>query len=134
VPWKIPYFHHPPFNAGPRHPAARADMPHFLDLFRKHNVGVVFTGHEHNFQFSMSSNETGGIRYIVTGAGGELRQGDVRSEMARAFIEGWAPRLHFTFVEIEGREMRIMPISDQPVEVVGRDGKKIEMPLRIQLK
>ena len=24
--WKIPYFHHPPFNAGPRHPASKDDL------------------------------------------------------------------------------------------------------------
>lgn len=133
VPWKIPYLHHPPYNAGPRHPAARNDLAHFVELFRKHGVRVVFTGHEHNFQYS-EDDETGGIRYVVTGAGGELRDGDVRREMARAFIEGWAPQLHFTMVEIDGREMRITPVSYEPVEVFGRDGKKIEMPLKIELR
>jgi hypothetical protein len=134
VPWKVPYFHHPPYNGGPRHPAARNDLPHFIELFRKSGVRAVFTGHEHNFQYSQANDETGGVRYVVSGAGGELRAGDIRAEMARAFIEGWAPQLHFASVEIDGKEMRITPISDQPVNVVGADGKKIEMPLKIELK
>lgn len=133
TPWKIPYMHHPPFNAGPRHPASRNGLSHFLDLFRANGVRVVFSGHEHNFQFSTVNGETGGIRYVVTGAGGELRTGSVRSEMARAQIEGWASELHFLSVEIEGREMRINPIFARPMDVVDANGSRIEMPLRVTL-
>ena len=125
--------HHPPYNAGPRHPAARDEMAHFLDLFKDKGVRVVFTGHEHNFQFSAANAETGGIRYIVSGAGGELRTGSVRSAMPRANIEGWAAELHFLSVEIEGKEMRITPIFARPAEVVDANGRKIDMPLRVTL-
>src|SRR5262249_18341699 len=88
--WKIPYFHHPPFNAGPRHPSAEEDLEHWLEMFRSNGVKVVFTGHEHNFQFTEANGQTGGIRYIISGSGGELRQGDVRREMAGAQTQGWA--------------------------------------------
>ena len=120
VPWKIPYFHHPPYNAGPRHPAAAGDLPHFLDIFKRSGVKVVFSGHEHNFQFSKKNSETGNIRYVVSGAGGELREGDVRDSMDRAQIEGWVAALHFLSVEIEGKEMRITPIFPLPAEVVSK--------------
>lgn len=133
VPWKIPYFHHPPFNAGPRHPAVAQELPHFLEAFKKNGVKVVFTGHEHNFQYSRMNGETGNIRYVVSGAGGELRTGNIRGSMDRAQIEGWAPVLHFLSVEIEGKEMRITPISPSPITVTTSDGQKIEMPLRITL-
>jgi hypothetical protein len=133
VPWKIPYFHHPPYNAGPRHPSSRQELGHFLELFRKHGVRVVFSGHEHNFQYSAADGETGGIRYVISGAGGELRSGDVRAEMPRAHIEGWAAQVHFLVVEIDGRSMRITPVSDSPITVAGADGKRIEMPLVVQL-
>jgi hypothetical protein len=133
TPWKIPYMHHPPFNAGPRHPAVRQELSHFVDLFRTEGVRVVFTGHEHNFQFSAANNETGGIRYIVTGAGGELRRGNVRSEMNRAEIEGWAPELHFLSIEIEGKEMRVTPVFVRPAKVVDANGSKLEMPLKVNL-
>jgi hypothetical protein len=131
VPWKIPYFHHPPFNAGPRHPAVEKELTHFLNLFKKHGVKVVFTGHEHNFQFSEKNGRTGDIRYIVSGAGGELRSGDVRRAMEQAQIEGWAPRYHYLLVEIENNEMRVTPKSFESITVVNRSGRPIEMPLRI---
>lgn len=133
VPWKIPYFHHPIFNAGPRHPAAADEMAHFVDLFKKNGVKVVFSGHEHNFQFSKKNAETGNIRYFVSGAGGELRTGDIRGSMDRAQIEGWAPILHFLSVEIDDKEMRVTPISPSGFSAVTSDGKKIELPLRTTL-
>ena len=131
VPWKIPYFHHPPFNAGPRHPAVAKELSHFIDLFNKHGVKVVFTGHEHNFQYSEKSPATGDIRYVVSGAGGELRSGNVRGAMERSNIEGWVAKLHYLMVEIEGKEMRITPKSVSQTPVVDRDGRRIPMPLRV---
>ena len=131
VPWKIPYFHNPPFNAGPRHPAASAELAHFLKLFKDKGVKVVFSGHEHNFQFSEKNDKTGGIRYIVSGAGGELRTGDVRNAMESAQIEGWSAQLHYLVVEISGKEMRIFPQSYEPMTVVDKDGRHIEMPLKV---
>lgn len=132
VPWKIPFFHHPPFSAGPRHPAANRELAHFLQLFQRHGVKVVFTGHEHNFQFSRKNGQTGDIRYIVSGAGGELRTGNVRRAMESAQIEGWAAKLHYLLVEIEGNEMRIHPKGvDGDLAVLDRDGNRIAMPIRI---
>jgi hypothetical protein len=133
APWKIPYMHHPPFNAGPRHPAAAQEMAHFLDAFKRNGVKVSFSGHEHNFQFSKKNAQTGNIRYILSGAGGELRTGDVRPSMEEAQIEGWAAAHHFLSIEIDGREMRITPISPEGMEIVDKDGQKIGMPLRVTL-
>lgn len=133
APWKIPYFHHPPFNAGPRHPAAKEDLEHWLKMFESNGVKVVFNGHEHNYQHSVVSRATGGIRYVVSGSGGELRAGDVRRVMPRAEIEGWAPVNQFLSVEIEGKEMRITPISTAAFDVRDKNGKKIPMPLSVRL-
>jgi hypothetical protein len=104
-----------------------------MDLMKRHGVKVSFAGHEHNFQFSKKNSTTGDIRYVLSGAGGELRTGNVRGSMDRAQIEGWAPVLNFLSVEIEGREMRITPISPSTFDVVGSNGKKIEMPLKVTL-
>jgi hypothetical protein len=124
--WKIPYFHHPPFNAGPGHGASYGVLRHWVDLFQKSGVKVVFTGHEHNYQYSDLSEITGGVRYFVTGAGGELRAGNVMSNMARAHIEGWAPARHFTVVEIDGTAMRVTPVFTEKVAV--RDATGRELP------
>ncbi len=132
APWKIPFFHHPPFNAGPGHGASFAVLRHWVDLFQKSGVKVVFTGHEHNFQFSDLSEPTGGVRYVVSGAGGELRSGNVVPNMARSHIEGWAAVRHFLVVEIEGQTMRITPMAPQKMTVVDAAGREIPMPLVVE--
>ena len=123
APWKIAYFHHPPFNAGPGHGASLEALAPFIDLLRKAGVAVVFTGHEHNFQFSERGPATGNMLFVVTGAGGELRRGDVAGTMERAHIAGWAPQRHFLAVEIEGRTMRILPLSYEPMRVRDSTGE-----------
>jgi tartrate-resistant acid phosphatase type 5 len=133
VPWKIPYFHHPPFNAGPRHPSSNQELKPFLDAFKKAGVKVAFSGHEHNFQVSDVNEASRGIRFIVSGAGGELRTGDVRSSMQRSNIVAWAAQLHYLIVEIDKKEMKITPASFQPLNILGRNGKKFDVPIRVTL-
>ncbi len=131
--WKIPYWHHPVYNAGPFHGASYGDLKHFVRVFEKQGVKVVFSGHEHNFQFSEDSAATGSIRYVVSGAGGELRHGNIQSHMEKAHMEGWAAERHFLVVEIEGKEMRITPMGTHPFLPVNSQGKPIAMPLTIKV-
>ena len=133
APWRIPYFHHPPFNAGPGHGGSYRALKHWVDLFANNGVRVVFSGHEHNFQVSEDSDATAHTRYIISGAGGQLRPGDVRAKLTRARMEGWAPQRHFLVVEIDGREMRVTPLSTEPVVVRKADGGQMPMPITIRL-
>jgi hypothetical protein len=133
APWKIPYFHHPPFTAGPAHPPSYNELRHWVDLFGRTGVKTVFNGHEHNFQFSRDDAVTEHVRYIVSGAGGQLRLGDVTEKMPAAHIEGWAEHRHFLVVEIDGREMRVTPVSYEPFSVLDAQHRKIAMPLVIDL-
>src|SRR4051794_9442305 len=132
APWKIPFFHHPPFNAGPGHGASYGVLRHWVDLFAKSGVKVVFTGHEHNYQFSEVDQATGGVRYIVTGAGGELRSGDVTSNMPKAHMAGWAATRHFLVVEIDGGAMRITPMSTE--KFVPVDASHRPLPAELDVK
>jgi hypothetical protein len=131
--WKIPYFHHPPFTAGPAHGPSYGVLRHWMDLFETTGVKTVFTGHEHNLQFSEDSDATGHIRYIVSGAGGQLRAGDITKNMKAAHIEGWAAERHFLVVEIEGHTMRITPVSYEPFTVWNANRQAIPMPFVILL-
>jgi hypothetical protein len=133
APWKIPYFHHPPFNAGPGHGASYAVLRHWVDLFEKGGVKAVFTGHEHNYQFSESSALTGFVRYFVSGAGGELRSASVLPTMAHAHIEGWAAVRHFLVVEIDGGAMRVTPLSHEKVIVRNAAGQPLPLSIAIKL-
>jgi hypothetical protein len=132
APWKIAYFHHPPFSAGPRHGASLRELAHIHQLLVSAGVQVVFNGHEHNFQFAERNGPSGGIQYVVSGAGGELRSGRVTGQRMRAaHIAGWAPQRHFLLVELDTEEMRIMPLAGEPVHVTDPDGKPVPLPLRI---
>jgi len=133
APWKIPYFHHAPFNAGPGHGASLPVLRHAVRLFQESGVRAVFSGHEHNFQVSERNDATGGVLYAVSGAGGQLRSANIRDTMERANIAGWAPQHHFLLVELEGRTMRITPLSWEPVRVVDSKGNPIPLPIVVEL-
>jgi hypothetical protein len=131
--WKIPYFHNPLFGAGPNHEPSLGELRHFIDLFKKAGVRVVFNGHEHNFQYSKKNERSGQIRFVITGAGGELASRNIRLYMENANIEGWAGRRHFCVVEIEGDDMKINPVAYGPMIVVDQNGKKLELPIEVGL-
>jgi len=133
APWKIPYFHHAPFNAGPGHAPNLPRLRHVVQLFSEAGVRAVFSGHEHNFQISEQNGSTGGVLYVVSGAGGELRSGNIRNNMARSHIAATAPQNHFLLVELEGRTMRITPLSWEPVRVEDPGGNPVSMPVVVEL-
>jgi hypothetical protein len=129
--WKIPYFHHPPFNAGPRHAASYHELQHWVRLFERSGVKVVFNGHEHNFQYSEVNALSGGIRFVTSGSGGQLRGGDIRSRMRNANIAGFASENQFLIVEIDGKTMHITPRGFEEVKVRDANGAAAPMPLTV---
>lgn len=132
--WKIPYFHHPPFTAGPQHDPYLDKIGHWVRLFKEAGVRVVFNGHEHNFQYSEKTDVTGETLYVVSGAGGELRDKNITSRLRRAGMAAFANQRHFLSVEIDGTVMKITPMSDRPVKVTGPDSKERSMPLTVTVK
>lgn len=61
LPWKIVYFHHPPYTAGANLPTPEMDWP-----FASYGTDLVLMGHDHNYQ----RIQRHGISYIINGAGG----------------------------------------------------------------
>jgi hypothetical protein len=95
--WRIPFLHHPPYTAGPRH------------------------HHEHNFQYSIRD----GIHYVITGAAGKVSR-TPPTRFAEAHTVAWAAASHCLLVTIEGDQMTLRPLAEgvagQPLaEVVLRD-------------
>ena len=88
--WRIPFAHHPPFNAGPQHHNTR-DMARLFPLFQRAGVRVMFSGHEHNFQHARADD----VDYFVTGAAGKFRGGTPGrlADYAGAYCAGWSPFL-----------------------------------------
>ena len=128
LPWRIAAMHHPLFTAGPDHPTSLGNLGHWLPLWRDHNVSVVFAGHEHNLQFSERNAATGGMQFVVSGAGGQLRLGNVVGRMKQRNIAAWAAQTHFLVVEIRGDSMRMTPLGASAIDPVDSQGKRVEMP------
>jgi hypothetical protein len=73
--WKIAYFHHPLYSDGRRHGSEVELRVRLEPLFLKYGVNVVYSGHDHIYERLTPQK---GIYYFVSGAGGELRQGDLK--------------------------------------------------------
>lgn len=104
--WRIPFSHHPLFCAGPEHGNDQEMIDVLLPLFDRGAVRLVLAGHEHNFQVS----EVDGRTYLVSGAGGKLRE-EVPEGFDDARTTAWAAQAHLLAIEIEGGEARITPIA-----------------------
>lgn len=133
TPWKIAYFHHPPFNAGPGHDASYDRLRHWVELLGKHGVQIAFNGHEHNFQWAERNEKSAGVQFVISGAGGSLRSGDVSRRLEAANIAAWAPQRNFLLVEIEGRSMKVHVLGRGDVEVRDRKGQRVSLPFRVTL-
>jgi hypothetical protein len=132
LPWRIVFMHHPMFTAGPNHRPFMAAAQHWFLAMRTTGVQAVFAGHEHNLQFSEQNAETGNIQFIVSGAGGELRDSSVRKRMAANRIASWSNQNHFLTVTITGAKMTIDPIGIAPVKLIDPSGKAATSPVQIQ--
>lgn len=104
--WRIPFSHHPMFCAGPSHANDQEMLDSLLPLFDRGGVRLVLAGHEHNFQVS----EVDGRTYVVSGAGGKLRE-EIPEGFEDAHTTAWAAQAHLLLVEIDGGEARMTPIS-----------------------
>jgi hypothetical protein len=104
--WRIPFSHHPLFCAGPEHGNDQEMLETLLPLFERGGVRLVLAGHEHNFQIS----EVDGRTYVVSGAGGKLRE-EIPEGFDEAHTTAWAAQAHLLLVEVDGDEARLTPIS-----------------------
>ncbi len=103
--WRIPFAHHPPFSAGPRHHNTRS-MATLIPLFHRAGVKAMFSGHEHNFQHAFSE----GIHYFVTGAAGTSRSG-TPDRMTEAHTRSWSAQCHFLLIRITGDRMVVRALG-----------------------
>jgi hypothetical protein len=132
--WRIPFAHHPPYSAGPRHHNT-PEMAQLIPLFERAGVKVVLSGHEDNFQHSRA----GGIDYLVTGAGGKFR--DARPDrLEAAHTESWSAECHFLLAHIEHDTMTVRAIGGLPaadldlrdIDRFHRDGRPVAGPITIR--
>ena len=104
--WKIFYFHHPLYSSGDRHGSDEQLRAVLEPLFVEFGVSVVFSGHDHFYERIKPQK---GIYYFVSGAGGQLRRGNIRTTDLTA--KGFDQDNHFMILEIAGDEMYFQTIS-----------------------
>jgi hypothetical protein len=114
APWKIAFFHHPPYSSGGRHGSDEKIREVLHPLFIKYGVDVAFTGHDHFYERVKPQD---GVRYFVTGAGGKIRKGDLK-DRSKLTEKGFDSDLCFMLVEFVGDEMHF--------QVISRAGKTVD--------
>jgi hypothetical protein len=132
--WRVPFAHHPPYSAGPRHHNTH-QMADLIPLFQRSGVRVMFSGHEHNFQHAIAD----GMHYFVTGAGGHARTG-TPDRFVEAHTASWSPDCHFLLASIDGDVMTVRAIGEQTAptaplaDIVRRDpaGRVLTQPMEIR--
>jgi tartrate-resistant acid phosphatase type 5 len=106
--WRIPFSHHPPYCAGPRHAGSKS-LRRFLKT-EAPGVRVSFSGHEHNFQYARD----GAQHHFLTGGGGKYRESTPSSKrIAEEMVQAWGGNVegHFLLVTLDDQDkrMEIMP-------------------------
>ncbi len=108
--WKIVFFHHPPYSSGGKHGSDTKLREVVEPIFLKYGVNAVFAGHEHFYERIKPQK---GIYYFISGAGGKLRDGDVKKgspltekafdkDMSFMLLEVADNQLHFQVISRTG--------------------------------
>jgi len=112
--WKVAFFHHPPYSSGGKHGSNVGLREVIEPIFLKYGVDVVFAGHEHFYERLKPQK---GIHYFITGAGGKLREGDVKKGSPLTAL-AYDRDMSFMLIEVAGDEMHF--------QVVARTGETVD--------
>jgi len=105
--WKVCFFHHPPYSSAKKHGSDSQLRDVVEPIFVKYGVDVVLTGHDHVYERIKPQK---GIYYFVSGAGGQLRTGDVK-ETSPLIEKSYDRDMHFMLFEVAGDQMYFQAIS-----------------------
>jgi predicted MPP superfamily phosphohydrolase len=114
--WRIVFFHHPPFAAGPNEndPMCVLARERIVPLLERHGVQLVLSGHEHSYQRTESLlggyvvGPDEGTTYITTGGGGSI----LYPVFASHRLAAGASVYHYLRVENQGPRMLIQSIRE----------------------
>ena len=114
-PWRIAFFHRPPYSAGTEHGSDLAIRQAFGPLFEQYGVQIVVNGHEHSYERTVpwreSTNVTRqAVTYVITGGAG-----------AALHPVGLAPFTAFSRSASNYVRMIVSP-TDATLEAVGTNG------------
>jgi predicted MPP superfamily phosphohydrolase len=105
--WKVCFFHHPPYSSGSTHGSDKQLRQVVEPIFVRYGVNVVLSGHDHFYERIKPQK---GIYYFVSGAGGKLREGNIRPSTGLT-EKGFDTDLSFMLFEVAGGQMYFQVIS-----------------------
>jgi hypothetical protein len=105
--WKIFFCHHPPYSSGGKHGSDKQLREIVEPIFLKYGANVVLAGHDHFYERVKPQK---GIYYFVSGAGGQLRSGDVRNNSPLT-DKAFDTDMSFMLVEIADDQFYFQTIS-----------------------
>ena len=133
--WRIVFDHHPPFSAGPEHYRWENSIQNELvPLWEKSGVSVVFSGHEHNFQYA----ERNGVHYFLTGGGGKFKTSPPR-QLKKVGTRSWGGNhcCHFLVVRVHSTKMEVWPVCGMndhgEVQYLSLNGELTDLPIVVTL-
>lgn len=106
--WKIVALHHPIYSSGKKHGSDLKLRKRLEPLLTRYHVQVVFAGHDHVYERTKTQQ---GIEYFITGAGGQMRRGDIdmKSPLRAASYD---QDNSFMLIEVDETEMGFKSISE----------------------
>jgi tartrate-resistant acid phosphatase type 5 len=133
--WRIPFSHHPPYCAGPQHGDTDSMRDKIIPLCLANGVRAFLSGHEHNFQCLGSEDAEKRVTCVVTGGGGQWRDGEP-DKATNGFMQAWGGNAgtHFLIVTIDGAKMTIEPIAADgtPLPLKNRQGQAVSGPIVVK--
>ena len=112
--WKIVVMHHPLYSSAREHGSSLRLQLLLEPLFVRYRVAVVLAGHDHVYERVAQQK---GVLYLVSGAGGQLRQGDI-DRQSPLFAAG-DDRVHsFMYFEVKREKLTFW--------AVGEDGQVLD--------
>jgi hypothetical protein len=105
--WKILFCHHPPYSSGGKHGSDKGLREVIEPLMLKYGVNALFAGHEHFYERIKPQK---GVYYFISGAGGKLRDGDVK-ENSPLTEKGFDKDLSFMLIEVTKDAMHFQVVS-----------------------
>jgi acid phosphatase type 7 len=107
-PWKIVYFHKPPFSSGGH--GSDTSLRNALEpVLEKHGVQLVLAGHDHDYERMVPQR---GVQHVVTGGGGV----GTRPVGTSSFTELSVDVIHFVYVEVSADRLVLHAIDGQGAE------------------
>jgi len=104
--WKIVTFHQPVYSSGEygRGPHVKALQNYLVPLFERHNVSMVFSGHDHLYERSVANE----ITYIISGGGGAPLYDQGNDNLYSVYFDSI---VHLVYVTVEGDRLSCVGIK-----------------------